>query len=123
MRDRDKPFIVYRGGMSPFRLVPRGIKGWAQFGVWMGVLVPAVAWLAEHLDTRHINADFGAGILLFCIGMIIWLVAGLWWMHAHAEVVNVVEVERQRQWDRRKLERERERELQRADDLETEHRG
>jgi len=47
------------------------------------------------------------------MGVIVWLVAGLWWMLARAEVIRVVEIKRQKQYARRKLARERERDRER----------
>ncbi len=106
MRAHEKPFIVYEGGVLPYMIVPRGWKGWAQFTLWLALLTPLLVWLANHIQTTHSGTDFGSGMFLFLIGVIVWLVAGLWWMLARAEVIRVVEIKRKAQYARRKLARE-----------------
>lgn len=105
MRDRNKPFVVYRRGRSNFSIRPRGIKGWAQFAAWLAMLVPGIVWLDGHVDSHMRPADYLAGLFLFCLGIVIWLIAGLWWMLARAEAVDVVELRRQQQYERRARER------------------
>ena len=109
MRAQVKPFIVYEGGVVPYRIVPRGWKGWAQFGLWLALLTPLLVWLANHVRTQQSGADFGTGVFLFLMAVTVWLVAGLWWMLARAEVIRVVEIKRQKQYERRKLALARER--------------
>ncbi len=121
MRDRNKPFVVYRRGWASFSIWPRGIRGWAQFAVWLAMLVPGIAWFAEHVDSRLSGSDYGAGIVVFCMGVVIWLVGGLWWMLARAETVDVVELRRQKQYERR--ERKRALQKERDDKRERKRRG
>ncbi len=113
MPSQVRPFIVYEGGVLPYRIVPRGWKGWAQFSLWLALLTPLLVGFAKHSQTQHNGSDFGTGLFLFMMGVIVWLVAGLWWMLARAEVIRVVEIKRKKQYARRKLARERERERQR----------
>lgn len=106
MRGKDKPFVMYRRGPGYFTIVPRGVMGWSQFAVWMALLGALVAWFADHVETSGQGGDFFDGLVLFAIGVFVWVVAGLWWMIARAEVVDIVELMRDRQRERRKRRRE-----------------
>lgn len=119
MRRRDRPFVLYRGGQVTWRLRPRNFRGWIEFAIWLALLGPIVLWLLDHVETRWQGRDFHTGLVLFAAMVVIWLIGGLWWMLARAELVNVVEVERQREWERRK----REREARRAEAREHERQG
>lgn len=101
-----KPFIIYEGGALPFMLVPRGWKGWGQFALWLATLTPLVLWLIHHVETQGNGPDFAPGVFLFIVGVVVWLVAGLWWAIVRAEVIRMVEIRRQKQYARRKLARE-----------------
>lgn len=105
-----RPFIVYEGGVLPYMIVPRGWKGWGQLAAWLALLTPLLVWLVNLFQTQRSGTDFGTGLFLFLMGVIVWLVAGLWWMLARAEVIRVVEIKRQKQYERRRLTRQRERE-------------
>jgi len=117
-----RPFIVYQGGVLPYMIIPRGWKGWGQFAAWLALLTPLLVWLANLLQTRQNGTDFATGLFLFLMGVIVWLVAGLWWMLAHGEVIRVTVIKRDKQYARRKLalERERERESERERERESE---
>ncbi|MCL9999314.1 MAG: hypothetical protein NBV68_08030 [Erythrobacter sp.] len=107
MRDRDKPFVMYRRGPGNFTIVPRGVVGWSQFAVWMALLGALVVWFAEHTELNSRSADYYFGLALFGIGVFVWMVAGLWWMIVRAEVVDIVELMRDRQREQRKRRRRR----------------
>lgn len=92
MRDQDKPFVLYRRGPMNFTIVPRGISGWAQFGLWMALLVPLVVWFDAYAASRGEGAPIDAGLALFLGAMLVWTVGGVWWMRARAEVVDVAEM-------------------------------
>jgi uncharacterized membrane protein len=115
MGRKAKPFVLYLGGLIPW-IVPRGLKGWAQFFVWLALLIPLVLWLDSHVLSVRDNPDFGTGLFLFFVGVAGWLIAGLWWMLAHAEVVFVVEIRRKKQYERRERERARKLEREREQD-------
>lgn len=102
MRDKGKPFVVYRGGPGGFVIVPRGLMGWTQFGVWLGLLGLLVVWFASHIRVHDEGADYLAGLFLFTIGLLAWLAGGIWWMVARAKVVEVGEMRRDRQRARRR---------------------
>lgn len=106
MRDRAKPFVMYRRGPASFTIVPRGPLGWSQFAVWMALLAALTLWFADHVETNGKSAAFGDGLALFVAGLLGWLIAGLWWMIARAEVVDVAELMRDRQRAERKRRRE-----------------
>ncbi len=106
MRDKDKPFVMYRRGPANFTIVPRGTSGWCQFAVWLALLGALVVWFADHVGVNSDGAEFFYGIVLFGIGVFVWMVAGLWWMIARAEIVEVAELMRDRQRERRKQRRE-----------------
>lgn len=106
MRDRDKPFVMYRRGPASFTIVPRGVAGWCQFAVWMALLGALVIWFVGHSKASGSSADVSDGFLLFVIGVFLWVVAGLWWMIARAEIIDVAELIRDRQRQRRKRQRE-----------------
>ncbi len=108
MRAPVKPFIVYEGGVLPYMIVPRGWKGWGQFTLWLALLTPLLVWLDNLMKTQQGAADFGTGVFLFLMGVTVWLVAGLWWMLARAEVIRMVEIRREKQYARRRLAKERE---------------
>lgn len=114
MQSQVKPFIVYEGGVLPYLIVPRGWKGWGQFTLWLALMTPLLVWLADHIQTKQSGSDFAIGMVLFLMGVIVWLVAGLWWMLARAEVIRMVEIKRQKQYARRKLALERAREREQS---------
>ncbi|MFM7378398.1 MAG: hypothetical protein ACKO1O_09785 [Erythrobacter sp.] len=105
MRDRVKPFVMYRRGPANFTIVPRGVLGWVQFAVWLALLGALVVWFAEHVHLNPDNANYLESVVLFAIGVFLWMVGGLWWMMARAEIVEVAELTRDRQIERRKRRR------------------
>lgn len=105
MPNRVRPFVLYTGGWLNFMIVPRGVKGWAQFAIWIALLVPLVLWLDGHLDSSRTGPAYGDGLLLFFAAAAAWLIGGLWWMLANSEVVSVVELRRERQYDRMRQQR------------------
>ncbi|MFM7403024.1 MAG: hypothetical protein ACKO1N_02780 [Erythrobacter sp.] len=108
-----KAFVKYVGGSLPVVIVPRGIKGWLQFAIWLALLAPVILWLEHHLDTPVKTAHSGEAIFLFCVGVVAWLILGLWWILAHSETVQMVEIKRQKQRERRRRQRQMERESDR----------
>jgi hypothetical protein len=62
MREQDKPFVLYRRGPWNFTIVPRGASGWAQFGVWMALLVPLVLWFENHEAAHDRGAELYTGL-------------------------------------------------------------
>lgn len=105
MSSKDRPFVLYVGGMLGWHLVPRGIRGWTQFIIWLALLAPLVMWLADHLATEQKRGDTLAGVVLFVFGVLAWLICGLWWMLSRAEIVHMVEVRRKKQYERWEQER------------------
>lgn len=105
MPRKGKPFVVYKRAPGHFTIVPRGLSGWLQFTAWMALVGALVMWFASHVEANPKGADFGFGVLLLCVGILGWLIAGLWWMMARAEVVDVVVLKRDRQMAERKRQR------------------
>jgi hypothetical protein len=97
MRKKGKPFVLYRRGPMSFSIVPRGLAGWAQLGIWIGLLVPQFLWFRDHVQVSAHEPGDPHAIVLFLLGLAIWFIAGLWWMIAHAEVVEWAEILRERQ--------------------------
>jgi hypothetical protein len=103
MRDEDKPFVLYRKGPMSFTIVPRGVKGWVQFGVWMALLVPLLLWFTDYAAKHGEGPEFVTGLALYLGGMLVWTVGGTWWMKARAEVVDLQELLKlKRELDRKK---------------------
>jgi hypothetical protein len=105
MRSKDRPFVLYVGGMLGWHLVPRGMRGWTQLVIWLALLAPLVMWLSTHLAAGQSQGDNIAAVMLFAFGVAAWLVGGLWWMLSHAEIVEMVEVRRKKQYARWERER------------------
>jgi hypothetical protein len=112
MRQKRKPFVLYKGGVLRYMVVPRGIRGWTQFVLWLAMLAPLVLWFVDHVTDPRKGHEFGASVVLFATGIVAWLIGGLWWMLARAELVYVVEIRRQKQYARWEKERERRRRQQ-----------
>lgn len=106
MRDRVKPFVVYRRGPGSFTFRPRGLKGWLQTGIWAVMIVPLGMWFVDHTGPGARSEDFALTLFLLCMGVLAWLIAGLWWMFAHAEVRDWAVVLRDKQRERRKRKRQ-----------------
>ena len=108
MQRKDRPFVLYRRGPMSFTIVPRGIVGWGQFGLWLALAAPLVIWFAGHVKTPAFSRVtlLEDVIFLFVCGMVAWLIAGLWWMWAHAEQVDVVVHRRDQHRARRKRDRD-----------------
>ena len=92
MRDADKPFVLYRKGPMNFTIVPRGVKGWVQFAIWMALLVPPVVWFTDYAATHGEGQALYIGLAAFMGMMLVWTVGGTWWMRARAEIVDVNEL-------------------------------
>jgi hypothetical protein len=105
MSRKDKPFVMYRRGPVDFTIVPRGAKGWIQLSLWLALLLPLIVWFKSHVAAYGEGADFISGVFLFCMGMLAWLICGMWWMVAHAEVLDVSVWNRDKQRARRERER------------------
>jgi hypothetical protein len=102
MQRKEKPFVLYRRGPMNFRIVPRGLMGWLQFGLWVALAGMLVSWFVSHATKPPFARGevFEDVLFLFVFGMVVWLIAGLWWMRAHAEEVDIVEHLRDRQRER-----------------------
>jgi hypothetical protein len=92
MRNEEKPFVFYRKGPLNFTIVPRGLNGWAQFAVWMGLLVPPCLWFTDYAATHGEGPGLYIGLAAFLGMTLVWTVGGIWWMKARAEVVDVNEL-------------------------------
>lgn len=92
MRDSEKPFVLYRRGPMNFHIVPRGIKGWVQFGIWMAMLAPPTIAFTFYAEAHEGTPQFWVGLALYLVATLIWAVAGIWWMKARAEVIDVEEM-------------------------------
>ena len=102
MRDQDKPFVLYRKGPMNFTIVPRGISGWTQFGVWMALLVPMVIVFTIYAEALEGTPAFWLALAMFIAATLVWSIAMIAWMKARAEVVDVQELLRlKRQNDRK----------------------
>jgi uncharacterized membrane protein YgcG len=87
-----------------FRIVPRGAMGWLQIGLWLALAAMLVSWFVSHASKPPFarGAVFEDVVFLFIFGMVVWVIAGLWWMRTHAEEVDIVVHLRDRQRARRR---------------------
>ncbi|OBV10317.1 hypothetical protein [Erythrobacter dokdonensis] len=89
MRDEDKPFVLYRAGRWSFRIVPRNGEGWRIMAVWIALsTVPTglFIWFA----TRHPEGPVHfAGLGVYLLTLLIWIIASVRWMKARAVEVDV----------------------------------
>ncbi len=102
MSNSDKPFVVYKRASGSFTIAPRGPNGWAQFAIWVALLVPLCVWFLDHLAVSKTNGDVFVGVALVVFGLMAWLICGLWWMRSRAEIVDVVIEKRDRQLKERR---------------------
>lgn len=106
MRRRDKPFIVCRRGSGFFTIRPRGAKGWLQTVIWAALVVPLVVWFSGYTGASEKADDFVPALFLFCMGILAWVIAGLWWVFTRAEVVAYSVILRDKQQARRANQRQ-----------------
>lgn len=105
MRERVKPFVICWRGAGSFTFRPRGLAGWLQTGTWAVLIMPLVMWFVGHAGPNARSEDFAPALFLLCIGALAWLIAGLWWMFAHAEINDLSVVLRDRQREQRRRQR------------------
>ena len=98
----NKAFVVYRRATGFFTIMPRGAKGWAQFCLWLAMLVPLCLWLLLQVETHAQGRELSDSFAIFGIAVLFWLIGGIWWMLAHAEVVDVAEAMRRKYMEDRK---------------------
>ena len=106
MRKRNKPFVVYRRGPGSFTIVPRGLIGWAQFAVWIGLPVPLIVLFFDYAGHHAQGENFAAAVMLVGFGVFSWVILGIWWMYARAEVVEMAEHIRSKQIEAQKRRRQ-----------------
>jgi hypothetical protein len=89
MRDEDKPFVLYRSGKGSFKIQPRNARGWRIMAVWIALsMVPTglFIWFA----TRHPEGPVHlAGLGVYLLTLLIWIIASVRWMKARAEEVDL----------------------------------
>jgi hypothetical protein len=91
MPKREMPFVIYRQRPSGSTVAPRGWQGWCQVAIWLAVPVPALIWFFD-LVAFYGAQDGSVGAILMAIVLLaLWVIAGIWWVHAHAEVVDLGE--------------------------------
>jgi uncharacterized membrane protein YgcG len=88
-----------------FTIHPRGLSGWAQFAVWLGLAVPLLIWFAELINAPAGDESVEAAMFLVLFGMVAWAIVGLWWMRANAEEVDAVVYQRDQQRARQRARR------------------
>lgn len=96
MRDEDKPFVLYRRGAFNFTIVPRGVKGWVQFAIWMVLLAPPAIAFALYAEAHEGRPEFAIALALFLLATLVWGAGGMLWMKARAEVIDVDALLRQK---------------------------
>lgn len=89
MRESDKPFVLYRKSRFNFTIVPRGVRGWTQFAVWMAMLMPPTLAFIAYADAHDSDPGFFVAGALFLLATLVWSLGGIWWMKARAEVVDL----------------------------------
>jgi hypothetical protein len=102
MREQDKPFVLYRRGPMNFHIVPRGAAGWMQFAIWTALFLGlslAFSLYAERLKGRP---QFWIALGAYLAATLVWTLAGIAWMKARAEVIDVDKILRQHREAERK---------------------
>lgn len=105
MRDEDKPFVLTRYNRFLFNIAPRNLWGWLQMGVWMALLAPVVYVFHRYTDGLTDASRLRLASAAFFAASTAWLIAGVWWMKARAEVVDVARVRREQRMTERKRRR------------------
>lgn len=105
MRDEDKPFVLYRRGPMNFSIVPRGVAGWVQSGIWMALLAPPTIAFVLWAEAHEGDPQFWVGLALYLVATLIWTLAGIRWMKARAEVVDIPTLLREKREAERKRRR------------------
>lgn len=101
MREQDKPFVMYRRGPWNFTIMPRGKAGWTQFGVWMAVFAVPTVVFAVYNERLEGRPEFWGAVALYLTAVLVWSLAGIRWMRARSEVVDIEKLLRQqREHDR-----------------------
>jgi hypothetical protein len=108
MRARVKPFVVCWRGAGSFTFRPRGKQGWLQTGIWAALILPLFVWFYDHTGSSAQPDAFIPALFLLCLGVLAWLVAGVWWLFAHAEINDLSVVLRDKQTERNRKRREQE---------------
>lgn len=103
MSKRDRPFAIYKRPSGMITIVPRGILGWLQVLVWLGLLGALWVWFIDHFTSAYDTTDWWSAVLFVC-GLVAWLICFLWWVHARAEVIDT-EVWRRDQYRKRQKKR------------------
>ena len=96
MREEDKPLVLYRRGPMNFTIVPRGAKGWVQFGLWLAVFAVPTAAFAVYADAHEGRPEMRIALGLYLAVTLIWSIALVHFMKARAEVVDVAAMIRQK---------------------------
>lgn len=107
MRERVKPFVVCRRGQGSFTFRPRGAQGWLQTAIWAVLVVPLGVWFSHYAGPTARPEDFVPALFLLGVGVLAWVIGGLWWMFAHAEINDLSVVQRDKQRERKRRERQR----------------
>lgn len=102
MRDEDKPFVMYRRGTLNFTIVPRGVKDWTQFAVWMALLVPMMIVFTIYAEAHEGTPPFYIALVLLVAATLVLSIAMILWMKARAEMVDVAELLRLKREEERK---------------------
>lgn len=102
MRDRNAPFVIYRRGPGSFYIVPQGVAGWVQSSAWLALLGLLVMWFTHDAGPGVSGSGRSETVALFVVGLAIWGVGFVWWMLAHAQVIEVAELMRDRQREARR---------------------
>ncbi|QDH33031.1 hypothetical protein [Porphyrobacter sp. YT40] len=71
----------------------------------MALLAAMVIWFVDHVQANAKGPTFFEVLALFGVGLLAWVVGGIWWMLARAEVVDMAELTRDRQRQARKRQR------------------
>jgi hypothetical protein len=71
----------------------------------MVLLVPLFVWFIDHVEFSSQSGDILVGVALLGFGLAAWSICGLWWMHARAEIVDVVVEKRDQQLKARRRRR------------------
>jgi hypothetical protein len=85
---RERPFVVYRRRHSGYSITPRGISGWFQVAVWLAIPVPVLMVFFDLAAFYGGGESLAGAVVLAIVLLALWVVAGYWWVHAHADIVD-----------------------------------
>jgi hypothetical protein len=93
MHETEKPFVMYRMGLSSFKIMPRNAQGWRETILWVLISVPIIGgfiFFAVHAEPK--GAPLYVALGLFTSAMLAWGIGGTIWMRRRSEIIDFEEL-------------------------------